>query len=123
MLDNNRFALSNEVDFNSLKDFEDLLKFSKSNNIRTFGILPPISPNFYDALTTLSDSSNYYEKYRKEVCELMQKYDYKCLDILNLKETELINKHEKSFLDRMHPDQELMQAIFKKYINPYIRDL
>ena len=75
-----RFAPASQIYNKSIDDLKNILDFAIKNNIYITGLLPPFSPNFYSALTSMSDRSKFYQEYENKICSIIQSYSFQCFN-------------------------------------------
>ena len=87
------------------------------NNIYITGLLPPFSPNFYSALTSMSDRSKFYQEYENKICSIFQSYGFQCFNFCDIQNNTIIKKYNNDFYDNMHPGEGLMSEITKQIMS------
>ena len=115
--DNYRFPAASHMHEYSLEELKSLLGYLKNNNIYAIGFLPPFSPNYYSALTTMDDRSEFYHEYEENVCLAFKSYDYNCFNFTDIQKSALLEDHHDNFSDYMHAENEMLMIITKHIIS------
>ena len=117
LFDNYRFPAASHIHKYSLEKLKSLLGYLKKNNIYAIGFLPPFSPNFYSAITSMDDRSLFYHEYEENVCLVFKSYDYNCFNFTNIQKSVFLEDHHDDFIDSMHPGNELLMEITNHIIS------
>ena len=117
LTDNYRFPAASHIHKYSLEKLKSLLGYLKNNNIYVIGLLPPFSPNFYSALTSMDDRSHFYHEYEENVCLEFNSYDYNCFNFADIQKSAFLEDHHDDFIDSMHPGNELLMKITNHIIS------
>ena len=112
-----RFAPASQIYNKSIDDLKNILDFAIKNNIYITGLLPPFSPNFYSALTSMSDRSKFYQEYENKICSIFQSYGFQCFNFCDIQNNTIIKKYNNDFYDNMHPGEGLMGEITKQIMS------
>ena len=111
LTNNYKFAPSTFLDENSILELNDLLDFSRRNNIYVIALLPPLSPNFYKALLANNKRSLFLAKYQTKIPLIINDYGFKCFNFTDVNNK--LKKFKSNFLDSIHADDLLMDEIAK----------
>ena len=112
-----RFVPASQIYNKSIDDLKSILDFAIKNNIYITGLLPPFSPNFYSALTSMSDRSKFYQEYENKICSIFQSYGFQCFNFCDIQNNTIIKKYNNDFYDNMHPGEGLMSEITKQIMS------
>jgi len=115
--DNYRFPAAKNIYYDSLYDLQQLLNFAKSEQINVIGLLPPFSPNFYRALTSMEDRVSFIRNFEINVSSTFVKNGFKCYNYSDISKYPELNIFRDDFFDRMHAKPILMNKIISNILS------
>lgn len=115
--DNYRFSPAQNIYYDSLYELQQLLDFAKSEQINVIGLMPPFSPNFYSALTSMENRKSFIKDYEIKVCSTLVKNGFKCYNYSDIRKYPQLNIHSGDFYDNTHAKPILINKIISNILN------
>jgi len=111
-----RFIKTNKLDIYAIKLLEDIILLAYRKDIPLFFVINPVSPNFYLALKSNNNVSNFITKYEEDLCRIIQQVKKNnqiliCLNLFNSKKT--LDANDFDFYDSIHPKKSILLKYFK----------
>ena len=106
---NSRFEYGSKVDLNQIEILEELLVYSKENEIILIGFFPPFAPSVNKMMNNPKYDYSYIKESSKLIAHLFDEYGFKFKDFTNM------NFYDDSFyLDGFHCNRNIYYNILKE---------
>jgi hypothetical protein len=115
--DKYRFSPAKTIHMESVIDLQQLLIFGKDKQINIIGLLPPLSPNFYNSLISMNNRALFLKDFENKVNSIFLNHGFKCYNYSDISKYPELNIFKDDFYDKMHAKANLMEKIISDILS------